>query len=430
MISTTTTNNVQQIQNTDPMIEKHLKAVEDATAYRLKELDTKIGTIQKENQEMAQTANTLVKSLQQALAEMNKSQSQHEQVIVKNDATVKDLIQHSKILWDRNQSLEMNQKKQQEVIEQNIRQSQMIGQQNQALWSGQEASRGKLNTNDELIQQMQRDLAQMREDNRNRPNPPIAEKKELQPSQAQLQNEDKSARDKESLPPTTQHTVSGPGKTSQDLWERYHPPYYTNPPYASYPDWSGFQYEQMPGNHTAAGSHLHPGDPKPVGDPGKITLDSRGFDPLPSHGYPNMMIDSCPGFTPNTFQNWKREVKLWIAGMPGATVTQILAKLIHALPLSVKTDALLYMEPTEKNPETRSVDHIMRLMDQRYGRTDSERACSWLTAFAEFKRETNENYKDFWARFNRCTAKLAALDMPMTQQVIFNRSIQALRLPE
>ena len=72
----------------------------------------------------------------------------------------------------------------------------------------------------------------------------------------------------------------------------------------------------------------------------------------------------------------------------------------------------------------------MDLLDSRFGRADSERACSWLTAFAEFKRETQENYKDFWERFARCVAKLEALGVPMNDKVVFSRAIHALRLPD
>ena len=122
---------------------------------------------------------------------------------------------------------------------------------------------------------------------------------------------------------------------------------------------------------------------------------SLGYTPLPCVGFPNMVLDSCPTFTPTTFQNWKREAKLWIAGQPGASVTQLLAKLIRVLPLAVKTESLLYMGQTDKNPQIRTINHIMDLVDARYGRTDSERACSRLAAFTEFKRETQGNYKDF-----------------------------------
>ena len=332
------------------------------------------------------------------------------------------MIQHTQVLWDRNKCLEESQTKQQQTLEQNAQQQQVFNQQAQALWNEQEQARGMQTSTESRMQQLQQELLQMREANRNRTSQPAVEKACPQPK------EEGGPKDTAPIPnqETSRIHDSYPGKGPSPLY-----PNYSSWNYWNQPDWYwGNQHwehmEQIPGS----GQRANWSNNTRVTDPGKITADSHGYDPLPSHGYPNMMIDSCPAFTPNTFQNWKREVKLWIAGMPGATVTQILAKLIHALPLSTKTDALLYMESTEKNPESRTVDHIMRLMDTRYGRTDSERACSWLTAFTEFKRESQENYKDFWARFNRCTAKLAALDMPMTQQVIFNRAIQALRLPD
>ena len=424
-----TTHNVQQINQGNTILEHHLKAVEEITATRLKEMDSKIETMQQENQHIAQTANALVKSLQNALVEMDKTHLQHEQVIQKNDNTVANLIQHSQVLWDRNKLLEEGQFRQQQALEQSAQQNQVLNQQAQVLWTGQEESRGQQSSTEVRMQQLHQELAQMKESNRNRPTHPISGKV-LQPSNAQKQKDAFAAHGKDRPVIEESSRGKGPIPTIPEQWERYPPPYYANPIYMNQPDWNwgnyDFSYMNQP---SVAPDRNHPTMPR-VSDPGKITADSHGFDPLPSYGYPNMMIDPCHGFTPNTFQNWKREVKLRIAGMPGATTTQILAKLIHALPLSTKTDALLYMESTEKSPESRTVDHVMRIMDVRYGRTDSERACSWLAAFTEFKRESNENYKDYWARFSRCAAKMSALDMPMTRQVIFNRAIQALRLPE
>ena len=98
------------------------------------------------------------------------------------------------------------------------------------------------------------------------------------------------------------------------------------------------------------------------------TNPSTGFTPLPAYGFPNMIVDACPAFTPSTFQNWKREIKLRIAGQPGASVTQLLAKLIHVLPLSIKTEALLYMDHTENAPEARPIAAVMDMMDSRFGK--------------------------------------------------------------
>ena len=68
-----------------------------------------------------------------------------------------------------------------------------------------------------------------------------------------------------------------------------------------------------------------------------------GYSPKPCAGFPNMIPDSCPAFTASTSQNWKRGIKLWIAGQPGPAVTQLLAKPIRILTLSFKTEALIYM---------------------------------------------------------------------------------------
>ena len=136
------------------------------------------------------------------------------------------------------------------------------------------------------------------------------------------------------------------------------------------------------------------------------------------------------GIRAESFQNWIREIKFRVEGQPGASAARLLGKLIHALPLAVKTDALIYMEQTERDPAGRSIVATMDILDARLGRANSERASSWLAAFAEFKRESHGNYKDFWARFTRCVAKLDALSMQMNEKVVFNRATRALRLPD
>ena len=41
----------------------------------------------------------------------------------------------------------------------------------------------------------------------------------------------------------------------------------------------------------------------------RIPTDSDyGFAPLPCDGFPNMAVGTCPTFTPNTSQNWKRKI--------------------------------------------------------------------------------------------------------------------------
>ena len=432
MAKTTTTMN--QINHTDSALQQQVQTLENLTVNRLAEIDKNFNLIQGQNQHMAETANTLVQSLKTALSEMDRTQQKHEQMIQKNDQTVANLIQHSQVLWGRNRALGESQIRHQQELLQNVQQHQMTQQQTHALWNGQEVTRNQQTESEQQMLHMQQEMARLEEENRHRPVQQQPDRT-LQPSPKQAQKEKSSGRGSGNPKSPESFSGKGPAPAGPEYWDIYSPPTMAYYPYLNYQGWN---WEESAPSRTPPGNQhdgYQSGNWKnsvnhQVSDPGKITPDSRGNNPLPSHGYPNMMIDPCPPFTPNTFQNWKREVKLWVAGMPGATTTQVLAKLIHAMPLSTKTEALLYMESTEKQPESRSVDAVMKMMDLRYGRTDSERACSWLTAFTEFKRESNENYKDFWTRFNRCTAKLTALDMPMTQQVIFNRAIQALRLPD
>ena len=99
-------------------------------------------------------------------------------------------------------------------------------------------------------------------------------------------------------------------------------------------------------------------------------------------------------------------------------------------PLAVKTESLLYLDQAEACPQSRTVATAIRMLGERFGETDAGRSSAWLAEFAECKRESRENYKDFWAIFARVAAKLEALGMSLGEEVIFNRSAQALRLPE
>ena len=145
---------------------------------------------------------------------------------------------------------------------------------------------------------------------------------------------------------------------------------------------------------------------------------------------PNGMIDACPAFTANLYQNWCREVKLWRQAQVGANETQIIAKIVATLPTNSRMEVLAYLENTESAPHTQSVEKVMEILNHRFGRTDTERAWSWLTSFAEFKRDGAENYKDFWTRFTRCVTRLQDRGLAMSESAVFHRAIQALRVPE
>ena len=142
---------------------------------------------------------------------------------------------------------------------------------------------------------------------------------------------------------------------------------------------------------------------------------------------PNGMVDACPVFTANLYQNWCREVKLWRHAPVGANPAQIIAKIAATIPTNSRMGALAYLENTT---HLRSVDQVIDISNHRFGRADSERAWSRMSAFTEFKRGGSENYKDFWARFTRCVTRLSAHGSAMSESVISHLSIQALRAPE
>ena len=104
--------------------------------------------------------------------------------------------------------------------------------------------------------------------------------------------------------------------------------------------------------------------------------------------------------------------------------------MIAVLPLNSRMETLKYLEESESCPERRRLDDVIQMLDTRYGRTDSEKAWAWLTGFANFRREPQGNYKGFRTRYSRCVTRLEAHGMVMKEEVVFHRSLQALRLPE
>ena len=120
-------------------------------------------------------------------------------------------------------------------------------------------------------------------------------------------------------------------------------------------------------------------------------------------------IDHCPVFTPSTYTHWKREMRLWMAGYPSATASQFLSKIISVLPPPAKITGTSYMEASDGAPHLRSVDTLIKQLGERYAKTDTERAWSWLREFTQFSRKPSEKLKDFWARLIRVTTRLDAL---------------------
>ena len=103
---------------------------------------------------------------------------------------------------------------------------------------------------------------------------------------------------------------------------------------------------------------------------------------------PNGMIDSCPAFAPNLYRNWSRVVTLWRPAQIGATATTLIAKIVSALPTNSRIEILNYLANTERCPETQTGADVMKTLNARYAKTASERARSWFSAFAEFKRDS------------------------------------------
>ena len=374
----------ERMDGMQTLVEKQFNAM----AVQLKEGSDK-------QAQLVTASDNLVDSLRIALQALQVSQTRHETMLTQNESQLATLLQKNAELSTRNANLEnaaLNHH--QTMIRQEERQN-TLNQQAEGMHQQQMSQQYQLGRQEQSSMHLQQEFPLMRERNRDRPEIPSAQ---------QFVPESMNQQTRPKLPPPRQII---PESGCREFGSR----------------------------EDATRTHSFPKNPptleRGIESPYDVSTNSSlGYTPLPCVGFPNMVLDSCPTFTPTTFQNWKREVKLRIAGQPGASVTQLLAKLIHVLPLAVKTESLLYMEQTEKNPQTRTINHIMDLVDTRYGRTDSERACSWLTAFTEFKRETHENYKDFWARFTRCVTKLDALGMPMNDKIVFNRAIHALRLPE
>ena len=358
--------------------------------------------------EIITAADSLVTSLQTALTALNISQQKHETAIGQNESQLQALLKRNEEIANKNLELEKLSREQLQALYIQDERQRALGQQSELLKQHQWSQSNQLNVHGQTASRIQQEMAELRVKNRERTH---------EPSQSST---------------TTENHGKEPAPIEQQVFP---PPLVFGPKETIHSQPSGNSnanhvYAAANTTNDQAGnaptSHATPSLFSPYGFTSNAPL---GFTPNPCAGFPNMIVDPCPTFTPSTFQNWKREIKLWIAGQPGATATQLLAKLIHAMPLSVKSESLIYMEQTERDPNSRSISHVMDLMDTRYGRTDSERACAWLSAFTDFKRETQENYKDFWTRFTRCVAKLGALGMPMNQTVVPNRAIQALRLP-
>ena len=134
-------------------------------------------------------------------------------------------------------------------------------------------------------------------------------------------------------------------------------------------------------------------------------LNSENTRGILERALPNAMIDSCQNFAHDTFQNRHREAGLSKSSQVSANPTQMISKIVSASPMNSRMGILTYLESTENRINDRPINEVMKVLDVRYGVTDSDRAWGWLTAFAESWRESNETFDDFWTRFNRCATR-------------------------
>ena len=142
------------------------------------------------------------------------------------------------------------------------------------------------------------------------------------------------------------------------------------------------------------------------------------------------IIENFPCFAPSTYQHWKRELRLRMAGFPTSTVSQFLSKIIAVLPPPAKITGMSYMEATDTAPHMRTVDALITMMDERYAKTDTDRPWAWLGEFTTFAKKPAENLKDFRARLLRVATRLEALGAKMSASVISPQALQALKLSD
>ena len=109
-------------------------------------------------------------------------------------------------------------------------------------------------------------------------------------------------------------------------------------------------------------------------------------------------IDAFPPFTPPTYQRWKREVRLRMAGLPSATASQFLSKIIAALPPPAKAKGMPYVESTDGNPSSRTAEALITLHDGRY----EKQTVSGRGHGLENLRSSHGNQMAAWKSFGHC----------------------------
>ena len=84
---------------------------------------------------------------------------------------------------------------------------------------------------------------------------------------------------------------------------------------------------------------------------------------------PSGILDACPVFTPATYDQCKRELKLWVSAQKGASIAQLIAEIIADLPAHSKVDGLEYMEETVSIARTMDMAAFLDIYEDRYRKT-------------------------------------------------------------
>ena len=247
--------------NETKILPDRLDLIQTKVGEKFDGIAAQIQMTQMQQNNTASAADQLARSLQEALAALKLSQMKHESATQHNDAPLASLMENSQELTAKNVGpgkLSRNQLQALAVQEERRR---TLGYQSEMMQRQQWIRNQQIGAQGQSTNQMQQEMAAMREQNRHR-----------MPEPTQSSSDHLPVIQEQTAPIGGASTPAGEGMN------RSRQPTETRPtPFAAQPN-----------------SH-------------------HGFTPVPCTGFPNMIVDVCPGFTPSTYQNWKREIKLWIA---------------------------------------------------------------------------------------------------------------------
>ena len=379
-----------------------LTQVQSERMHRQEEM---LSQIQTRQEHLEQNAGQLITSITQMMEQLALEQSRHKKEMIMQEEAVVETRHQNKIMTEVQSQQTEHIRAQQQALVNHRQVSRCLAGQLQRCFQEQGSKLSSTSTETEVLRQS---LADMRRGNRNR----SAER----PSSSGEQYQTRVTQDTESHRPKNQHIPE----------DMHGAPDYNHP--------------KMPMENEPMTPPTGSTIPFMATPPGVQPTTTNSADPpapsiAPTTGntvftVPNAMIDACPAFMPQSYQQWRREVKLWVAAQAGATIAQLLAKMISCLPMSVRMGAMTYMEETESHPRKREMKPILDLSDTRFGKTDTGKSWMWLSQFTEFKRNSSGNFKDFWSRYSRTITKLQSLGMTVNEEMVFRKVIQALRLPD